>query len=299
MGTDRSFMQAHSAEGLMDTPDDREATIRVNFGSGLHAAAGRSVDASAYERYIGRWSRLFVPAVLTAAKVAGGNRVLDVATGPGEAALVAMSVVKPAGLVIGADISPAMLTAARARLGDESFQPVATDGQALAFRDGSFDAVVCQLGLQFFPDPARGLTEFRRILRVGGCTAVCVISTPDRAPMWGILADVLSHHLPDQREALHLGFALADPERLEHLLRTAGFRDVRVKREMRQGTIESFDAYWAPIEAGTGQIPQAYRALPESSRRAVREEVQARLVPFGSNGRLVMSVEMLIGAGRA
>ena len=123
-----------------------------------------------------------------------------------------------------------MLTAARARLGDESFQPVATDGQALAFRDGSFDAVVCQLGLQFFPDPARGLAEFRRVLRPGRCAAVCVIATPDRAPMWGVLADALSRHLPEQRDTLHLTFALADPERLEHLLRMAGFRDVRVKR---------------------------------------------------------------------
>ncbi len=283
----------------MDTPENREAPIRANFGSGLHAAAGRRVDDSAYYQYIGRWSRLFVPAVLAAAEVAGGDRVLDVATGPGVAALVAMSVVKPVGLVIGADISPAMLTAGRTRLGDESFRAVATDGQALAFRDGSFDAVVCQLGLQFFPDPARGLSEFRRVLRTGRCAAVCVISTPDRAPMWGVLADTLSRHLPDQRAALHLSFALADPERLEHLLRMAGFRDVWVKREMRQGTIESFEAYWAPIEAGTGQMPQAYLALPESSRQAVREEVQARLAEFESGGRLVMSVEMLIGAGRA
>jgi ubiquinone/menaquinone biosynthesis C-methylase UbiE len=292
-------MQAHDAEGIMDTPENRETPIRVNFGAGLHAAAGQRVDDSAYYQYIGCWSRLFVPAVLAAAEVTSGDHVLDVATGPGEAALGALSVLKPEGLVIGADISPAMLTAARARLGDESFRPVATDGQALAFRDGSFDAVVCQLGLQFFPEPARGLAEFRRVLRVGRCTAVCVISTPDRAPMWGVLADALSRHLPEQRGALHLGFALADTERLEHLFRTAGFRDVQVKRETRQGTIESFDDYWAPIEAGTGQIPQAYRVLPESSRQAVREEVQARLAEFESSGRLVMNAEMLIGAGRA
>jgi ubiquinone/menaquinone biosynthesis C-methylase UbiE len=292
-------MQAHDAEGIMDTPENRETPIRVKFGAGLHAAAGQRVDDSAYYQYIGRWSQLFVPAVLAAAEVTSGDQVLDVATGPGEAALGALSVLKPKGLVIGADISPVMLTAARARLGDESFRPVATDGQALAFRDGSFDAVVCQLGLQFFPEPARGLAEFRRVLRVGRCTAVCVISTPDRAPMWGVLADTLSRHLPEQREALHLGLALADTERLEHLFRTAGFRDVQVKRETRQGTIESFDDYWAPIEAGTGQIPQAYRALPESSRQAVREEVQARLAEFESSGRLVMNAEMLIGTGRA
>jgi ubiquinone/menaquinone biosynthesis C-methylase UbiE len=283
----------------MDTPEHREAPIRVHFGSGLHAAAGRPVDALAYERYLGRWSRLFVPAVLAAAEVTGGDRVLDVATGPGEAALSALAIVTPAGRVIGADIAPAMLTAARARLGAGVLQPVAMDGQALAFRDGSFDAVVCQLGLQFFPDPMRGLAEFRRVLHAGGCAAACVMSTPDRAPMWGVLAEVLSLHLPEQRETLHLTFALADPERLAHLIRIAGFRDVRVQRETRQGTIASFDDYWAPIEAGTGQLPQAYLALSASRRRAVREEVEARLAAFASGGQLVMSVEMLIGAGRA
>jgi SAM-dependent methyltransferase len=283
----------------MDTPEHREVPIHVHFGAGLHAAAGRPVDAAAYEQYLGRWSRLFVPAVLAAAEVTGGDRVLDVATGPGEAALLALSKVTPAGRVIGADISPAMLTAARARLGERAFQPVAMDGQALAFRDGSFDAVVCQLGLQFFPDPVRGLAEFRRVLRPGRCAAACVIATPDRAPMWGVLAAALSRQLPEQRETLHLTFALADAERLTHLLRLAGFRDVRVTRETRQGTIASFDDYWAPIEAGTGQLPQAYLALPASRRRAVREEVQARLAAFESGGRLVMNVEMLIGAGRA
>jgi len=164
-----------------------------------HAASGRPVDTAAYEQYIGRYSRLFVPALLAAAEVA---RVLDVATGPGEAALLATSVVEPTGLVVGADISPAMLKAARARFGTESLLAVTADGQTLAFKDATFDAVLCQLGLQFFPNPARALSEFRRVLRASGRTAVCVISTPDRAPMWGILADVLSRHLPDQRPAI-------------------------------------------------------------------------------------------------
>jgi ubiquinone/menaquinone biosynthesis C-methylase UbiE len=271
----------------------------VYFGSGLHAAAGRPVDIAAYEQYLGRWSRLFVPAVLAAAEVASGDRVLDVATGPGEAALLALSTVTPAGRVIGADISLAMLTAARARLGAGTFQPVAMDGQALAFRDGSFDAVVCQLGLQFFPEPARGLAEFRRVLRPGRCAAVCVMATPDRAPVWGGLAEALSRQLPEQRDTLHLTFALADTERLAHLLTMAGFRDVRVQRETHQGIIASFDDYWAPIEAGTGQLPQAYLALPAVRRQAVREEVEARLAACETDGRLVISVEMLIGAGRA
>jgi len=277
---------------------EREPTAQVSWGPGLHAAHGQAVDTSAYGQYIGRWSRLFLPAVLAAGEVTTGYQVLDVATGPGEAALAAISVSK-AGLVVGADISPSMLQAARARLASERFRPIVTDGQALAFRDGSFDAVVCQLGLQFFPDPARGLMEFRRVLRAGRCAAACVISTPDRAPMWGVLADVLSGILPDQRNVLHLGFALADAGRLARMFMTAGFRDVKVTRETREGTIESFDDYWAPIEAGTGQMPQAYRALPEATRQAVRSEVEAGLSRFKTDARLTMSVEMLIAAGRA
>jgi SAM-dependent methyltransferase len=271
----------------------------VNWGAGLHAATGARVDSEAYGHYIGRWSRLFVPAVLAAAEVRGGDRVLDVATGTGEAAQLALPQVGVSGLVVGVDISRAMLDAARIRLSSPRFIPVISDGQALVFPDATFDAVLCQLGLMFFPDPAGALAEFRRVLRPGRCAAVCVISSPDQAPMWGVLAETLSRYLPEQERVLHLSFALADAAHLEGLLGTAGFRDVSVTRETRQGVVESFEEYWAPIEAGTGQMPQAYLALPESSRRAVREEVKARLSSFTINGRLVMNAQMLVGVGRA
>jgi hypothetical protein len=122
--------------------------------------------------------------------------------------------------------------------------------------------------LQFFPDPALGLVEFRRVLRLGGCAAACVISTPDRAPMAGILADVISRFLPQQRQILYLSFALADPKRLEHLLTSAGFRDIRVERETREYVVESFDDYWAPIEAGVGS--RSRRCLAQRFRSKAR-----------------------------
>jgi len=265
---------------------------------GLHAAAGQPVNADAYDRYLGRWSRLFVSSLLAAAEVGRGGRVLDVAMGTGEAALMAISAVGHSGLVIGTDISTAMLDAARARLSN-SLLAVAADGQALPFLAASFDAVICQLGLMFFPDPARGLAEFRRVLRGGGCAAVCVNSAPDKAPMWGPLCRALSRCLPYQRDAFNLSFALADTRQLARMFSAAGFRDVRVTRETKDGIIESFDAFWTAIEAGTGQMPMAYIGLPELQRRLVREEVQAVLSPFVSEGRLELSVEMLIGKGRA
>jgi len=58
--------------------------MSVQWGAGLHTSSEGRVDAAAYEQYIGRWSRLFVPALLDAAEVGVGDRVLDVATGSGE-----------------------------------------------------------------------------------------------------------------------------------------------------------------------------------------------------------------------
>ena len=273
--------------------------MSIDFGAGLHVVAGRAVDTSSYDGYVGRWSRLFLPSMLAAAEISPGYRILDISTGTGEASLMTLPIVGPLGLVIGADISPEMLIAARDRLNEPSFWPVAADGQALPFRDRSFDAVICQLGLQFFPDPARGLSEFRRVLRVGHRAAACVISTPERAPMWGVLADVVSRYFPEQRSTFHLTFALADQKRLEQLIANAGFRDIRVEPQTREGSFESFDDYWLPIEAGIGSLPQAYVALNDAKRHEVREEVRARLSKFESNGQLSMSVEMLIGSGRA
>jgi ubiquinone/menaquinone biosynthesis C-methylase UbiE len=141
--------------------------MRTEMAAGLHVPAGGAADSSAYDQWVGRWSRLFVPAVLAAGDLRPGLRVLDVSTGTGEASLAIISRIGLSGLLVGADIAPAMLHAARVRLTTSAFLPVAADGQALPFANASFDAVICQLGLQFFPDPASGLMEFRRVLPIG------------------------------------------------------------------------------------------------------------------------------------
>ncbi len=275
--------------------------MSTSFGRGLHAAPGRAVSVSAYDRYLGRWSRLCVPDVLAAAKIAQGQLVLDVATGTGEAAALAIPIVGSNGFVVGADISLEMVRSARARLDASIYGPVNADGQALPFKDGVFDAAVCQLGLQFFPDPAAGLTEFRRVVRAGGTVAVCVNATADRLPMWGHLAAAMDRFLTQQqRNVLAMSWSLADSNRLAALFGDAGFRDIHVERIRREGTIDGFDDYWAPIEEGVGQIPQAYHALGAADRRSVREQVRARLAQYETaDGKLTMGVEMLIGSGLA
>jgi len=237
--------------------------------------------------------------VLAAAKIKPGCRVLDVSTGTGEAAMGIRTAVGSSDPVFGADISVSMLEAARQRLSDPLFCPVAADGESLPFKDESFDAVICQLGLQFFPNPELGVIEFRRVLRQGGHAAACVISTADQAPVWGIFADVLADHLPEQRHVIQLSFSLADPKRLADMFSNAGFHDIRVERRRHEDWFDSFEDYWSPIEAGTGSIPQVYLTLAVSNRGDVREEVRKRLSRFEADGRLVLSVEMLIGSGRA
>ena len=271
-----------------------------SFGRGLHTAPGQAVSPSAYESYLGRWSRLFVPSVLAAAGIVPGCRVLDVATGTGEAARMAISIVGDTGFVVGADISLEMVQSARVRLDEPLYLPLNADGQALPFNDATFDAIVCQLGLQFFPSPAAGLTEFRRVVRAGGMAAVCVIATSDQSPMWGNLADALCQFLPQQRDVLQMSWSLADSSLLERLFGDAGFQDIHVERIRREDTIDSFDDYWAPIEDGIGSLPLAYRSLNDADRRSVHEEVHARLAQYeAADGTLTMGVEMLIASGRA
>ncbi|HEY2398989.1 MAG TPA: methyltransferase domain-containing protein [Steroidobacteraceae bacterium] len=264
----------------------------------MHTPPSQSINLAAYEDYIGRWSRLFIPTLLNAAEVCPGDRVLDLATGPGEAAQMALSLVAASGLVVGADISRAMVVAAAKRLSSESFLPIVADGHKLSFLNGSFDAVVCQLGLQFFSNRAEGLAEARRVLKREGKIAICVLGRPESVPVWGVLADALSRYLPAEREKLHLSFALADPDLLTHLLSCAGFREVTVTRLTREGTIGSFDEYWASIRAGIGMMPQAYLALAETERLLVQQEVERRLASFKVAGKLTIPIEALIAAGR-
>jgi ubiquinone/menaquinone biosynthesis C-methylase UbiE len=100
-------------------------------------------------------------------------RVLDIAAGTGLSAEAALFAVGPTGHVTAADVSPAMAEKARERLSEACNASVlAEDAQALSFSDETFDAVACNLGLMFFPEPVRGLSEFRRVLRPGGWTAV-------------------------------------------------------------------------------------------------------------------------------
>ncbi|WP_407150491.1 class I SAM-dependent methyltransferase [Bradyrhizobium sp. ORS 86] len=252
--------------------------------------------AAEYDRAFAHVSSYFLPALLRAAGVASGMKVLDIATGTGLAAAESLRAVGSTGHVVAADMSEAMVEQAKQRL---SAAPNVTfaveDGQSLSFADGSFDALICSLGLMFFPDPSRGLSEFLRVLRPGGRAAASVLTVPERSYNGRINA-IMAKHLPAISEATERTFSLGDAVRLRQLLETAGFRNVEISREAHRFSLPSFDAYFGPFERGGASTGQAYLTLPESVRDSVRKEVQRSLGDTG--GPVEIEVEFQFGSGQ-
>src|SRR5262249_8991284 len=147
-------------------------------------------------------ARYFMSFVQRAARIAKGMRVLDIAAGTGLSAEAALAAVGPTGHVTAADVSPAMVEKARERLGGARHASVLVAGpRALSFSDEAFDAVVCNLGLMFFPEPVRGLSEFRRVLRPGRRAAVSVNTVPERSYNHQINV-ILTRYVPGLAEAV-------------------------------------------------------------------------------------------------
>ena len=119
------------------------------------------------------------------ARVAPGDRVLDVATGTGDLALELAARVAPGGEVIAADFSEEMLTRARAK-GVGAPVPVTfewANAMALPYADGEFAAATVGFGARNFADLDQGLREMTRVVRPGGSVVVLEITTPTRPPL--------------------------------------------------------------------------------------------------------------------
>jgi ubiquinone/menaquinone biosynthesis C-methylase UbiE len=205
--------------------------------------------AAGYDRMFAQVTRSFLPALMRAARIGAGHRVLDVATGTGTAAEAADLVGSSGGII--ADISRTMLDVARRNLKDTSIKLEVFDGHALPYPEDYFDRVIRQMGLVFFDDPARGLAEFHRVLASEGWTAVTISSTPERS-LFTRIGTVIGRYVPSRAEQLNRYSSIRTVERLCRLLNGAGFADVEVQTERRSFSFASFDDYFSGTEAGAG-----------------------------------------------
>lgn len=253
--------------------------------------------ATGYDELFARVTRSFMPALLSAARIGTGHRVLDVATGTGAAAEAAAGLVGPSGEVFAGDVSSTMLDVARRNLKGSTIKLEVLDGHALPFTEGRFDRVICQMGLAFFDDPARGLAEFHRVLAPGGRTAVSVNSTPERS-LFTRIGTAIGRNVPSKAEHLNRYASIRTVERLDTLLRGSGFLDVEVHGETRSFSFASFDDYFSGTEAGAGISGQEYVKLPENLRRTVREDVRLSFPNGASSEPFVIDMEVLVGSGR-
>lgn len=228
-----------------------------------------------------------------------GERVLDVATGPGVVAVAAARQVGPAGQVLATDLAPEWEAAVAARAAAAGVANVAfrtMDAGALDLPDGAFDVAYCQFGLMFVPQPVQALRELRRVLRSGGRLGVAVWSTPDKVPCLSVLTRHLEAVVPPEPPGRELPspLALGAPGLLEQQTEAAGFRGVHAERRTLDFVFASPNELWRlRVDEGPPAVRAAVRALAPEALARLRGAVEADLVPYVRQGAVRLPSEAI------
>lgn len=265
---------------------------------------------TAYEKYAGtpppvNYERYFVPdiglpsarALLGAAELRKGEAVLDVACGTGVAARLAAEIVGPTGSVSGLDVNPGMLQVAReATPAGTSIDWIHAGAEDLPLPDGSFDAVICSLGFQFFEDKIAALKEARRVLKPGGRV---VLGTPGPTPpLFQAIDEVLTRYAgPEASKFVQIVFLIHDPEKVRTMLEAAGFEDVQADSSPVEFRVPPpADFFWQYVH-GTPLAAVAAKMDPET-RVLLERDVVERCSPFVDGDGMVMEPGLLLATGR-
>jgi ubiquinone/menaquinone biosynthesis C-methylase UbiE len=267
-----------------------------------------------YQRYlVPAMTAMWAANLTDRAALEPGERVLDVACGTGVVARVAAERVGSTGRVTALDINPGMLAVARS-LPAVSGAPIEWhEGSALAlpFPDAAFDVVVCQLGLQFFPDRPAALREMRRALVSDGRLALVsdgrlalnVFGPIDHNPATHALAEALDRHVGrDASSAKRTEHSLADTDELRVLVTDAGFREVATRTETKMVRLPSASDYVRIQLAATplATLVAAYDAARRADLvGALVEDVGAALKPYVVDEALTFPQEVHIVLARS
>lgn len=215
-----------------------------------------------------------------------GDTVLELAAGVGDTGFEAAALVGWSGRLISSDLSPAMLDAARRRgaeLGLENVDYRMIDAQRIELDDDSVDGVLCRFGYMLMPDSEAALAETRRVLRPGGRLALAVWGALERNPFFAITGISLAQrgHIPPPPPPPAPGpFSMAEPVRVERLLRAAGFTEVRTEELAGSFKFADADEYLSLIADTAGPVALALQDLAEDDRAAIRSDVEDSLGRF-------------------
>lgn len=250
---------------------------------------------------------MFAPitrALIEASTINEGHSVLDIAGGAGEPSLTIAEAVSPSGWVVCTDaVNEMVLTsrseASRRRLTNIDFARCAAE--ALPFQTGTFDVVVCRLGVMLFADPAAAIAEMLRVLKPAGRVAYAVWHTRDSNPFFHVVANILSNYVdsPPEDPDAPGAFRFAERGKLAGLLVEAGAIEVteRLLKFSLEAPITPRQFWEVRTELSDTLRAKLAALLPEQLTRLAREVEEAGRA-FYEAGRMRFSAEVFIVSGR-
>jgi SAM-dependent methyltransferase len=232
-------------------------------------------DASAdvYDRHVGRYGPSLSREHATAARVAAGERALDVGCGPSVLTRVLADVLG-AENVAAVDPSEPFVAACRLRVPGADVRLGTAD--PLPFEDGSFDVVLSQLVVNFLPDARAGLREMRRIARPGGRVSAAVWDYAGEMTMLRAFWDAALELDPDAPDEGRTMPYCREGE-LGKLLESAGLAGVESGALVSSAAYEGFDDYWAPFPTGLAPSGAYCASLGAEQQEALRQACFRRL----------------------
>lgn len=250
-------------------------------------------DAAAYERLFGPITSHPIDALLDAAHVGAGTRLLDVATGPG---YVAARAAARGARATGVDRSQQMLAIARARHPELTF--VEGDAEALDLAEG-FDAAVASFCLLHLARPERAVAELARVVVPGGHVAVTVWNTPDRARLFGVVLEACRAAGAVPPAELPSGpdfFRFASDDEMTRLLTDAGLREPTVQTIDWRVRIASVDELWRGFADGTVRTRALLIGQSPAIQAAIRGELAKALEPYRDGSGFAVPISVKLGA---
>ena len=232
-----------------------------------------------------------------------GERVLELACGPGGVGLEVATLVRPGGEVVLSDVAPEMTAIAAARAAARGLANVSTcelDLEQLEQPDGTFDVVLCREGLMFAADPERAAREIGRVLRPGGRAAVAVWAARERNPWLGVVLTAVSAQLgqPVPPPGVPGPFSLDDPGQLAGIMTAAGLTDVAVGEVDVPLRAATFDEWMMRTTALAGPLAKRLESLPADAALALRARLEEAVRPYETPAGLEFPGVTLIASGR-